>query len=1215
MVGGEPGHTAADDDWLSHPAIQAGTRFVCVMGVCEPWVPGRAEGVCEPWVPGRAEGVCEPWVSGRAEGVCEPWVPGRAEGVCEPWVPGRAEGVWEPTVRFSARDEHTFDIIRDVSYAELHCHTNHSFLDGASHPHELVERAAQLGYDALAVTDHDGFYGAVKVMQAAAEVGLPIVYGVEIGVAPVGEPGDPIRSAEERDLRRPPSAGKKRRGRTRRSHGRRTVERHDTDHLVLLSGSPHGYSALSELVTRGQIRGEKDRAVHVWEDLAEVAAHPDVHCLTGCWQGAVPRAAIAGDIRAARDSAGRLREIFGSRLHIELWHHGLPEDDPRNDLLWEVAQDLSLSTVATNQVHHAHRGEAPVADVLAAIAGRRNLDEEDGYRLATDERYLKEPGEMERRFARYPGVVERAGWLGKHLAFDLRLVGPGLPPFPMPGHFRSEMEYLRSLTFDAARGIYPGAGEGGIDPLARQRLEHELGIIERLGFPGYFLIVKDLVDYARSQDIYCQIRGSGADSAVCRCIGLTRVDPIRLGLPFERFLSEERGRPPDIDLDLEADRREEVIQYCYRRYGRERAAMVANVITYRARSVLRDVGKVFGMTQGQVDGLSRYVDSRNPANLRLEAPLPDGVTAEFIYQICRRLDGFPRHLGIHSGGMVIADRPLYQVVPLEWGRMEGRSVLQWDKDDCAAIGIVKFDLLGLGMLNALHLATDLIEETHGLTIDLATIPQEPAIYRQLTAADTVGLFQVESRAQMATLPKMKPGTFYDLAVEVALIRPGPIQGQSVHPYLRRRNGEEAIRYPHPSAEPVLQKTLGVPIFQEQLMELARVCAGFDGGQSDRLRAAMTHKRSAEAMEKLRVEVFAGMESKGIVGAAAEEIWEKLQGFASFGFPESHSVSFAYIVYMSSWLRFHYPSEYLAGLLNAQPMGFYSPNSLVQDAQRHGVMVLEPDINASEHDCTVEFVDIDPGQTRRYLGGEWRRGRGAVDDPLRPAVAVRMGLRYVRNLGSAEIARIETARMVSGPFVEPADLAHRVGLKVEAWEALAAAGALASIGLDRRPGLWAAGALADTGPGRLPLVVGGEAPRLEVMTDEENLAADLWAVGVSKNHPIGLVRQYLDERGCLDAARILELRRTVAKVRMGGVVTHRQRPNTANGVRFFNLEDETGQINVVIMPQVWERHYRIARRHPAMIIEGLVEYQDGVTNLVAQRFFELSASGTGSRDFR
>jgi error-prone DNA polymerase len=597
----------------------------------------------------------------------------------------------------------------------------------------------------------------------------------------------------------------------------------------------------------------------------------------------------------------------------------------------------------------------------------------------------------------------------------------------------------------------------------------------------------------------------------------------------------------------------------------------------------------------------------------MDTSLPAGMTAEMIYDICWRLDGYPRHLGIHSGGMVIADRPLWQVVPLEWGRMEGRTVIQWDKDDSAAVGIVKFDLLGLGMLNALHLATDMIEDTHGIEIDLARIPQEPAIYESITRADTVGVFQIESRAQMATLPKMKPKTFYDLAVEVALIRPGPIQGQSVHPYLRRRNGEEPIRYPHPSTETILKKTLGVPIFQEQLMELARVCAGFDGSQADRLRQAMTHKRSEEAMGRLKEEVYAGMAGKGITDTAADEIWEKLQGFASFGFPESHSVSFAYIVYMSTWLRFHYPAEYLTGLLNAQPMGFYSPNSLVQDAQRHGVVVLSPDVNVSWHDCTVEPIDADPEDLVSYLGQRWRRGRGHVEDAIRPAVGVRMGLRYVRNLGESEITRVEAARVLGGEFVSPEDLAFRTGLDVDSLEGLAAAGALESIGLGRREGMWAAGALAEIDPERLPLSPGVEAPELPGMSEEESHRADLWATSVSATHPMSFVRDQLD--GCLTAAEALEVQRHRSRVKVAGVITHRQRPGTAKGVYFLNLEDETGLLNIVVLPEVWAKHRNVVRRSPALVIHGRLEFYDGVTNIVARDFEPIGVRTVKSRDFR
>ncbi len=1108
-------------------------------------------------------------------------------------------------------------------YAELHCHTNYSFLDGASWAGELVERAAELGYDALAVTDHDGFRGAVQVHAHARSVGLPVVYGTEVGM-----PRDPTSDADRSvaDLMVPSeettwdgitTTGEgdvTRRGRIRRMHGSKPVDIEPTDHLVLLAPDPSGYAAIGRFVTRGQYRGRKDEPVYSYRDLEEAARDGGLVALSGCWQGAVPRAAQQGDLLGALHAAAPLKDLFGDRFHLELTHHGLPGDDLRNDVIGEVGMRLGIPTVATNNVHYAHRHDADLSEVLAAIGGRRSLDEHDGFRPATDLRHLRTPDEMAARFVRYPGAVERAADLGKALAFDLDLLAPQLPDFPMPGSFTTEDEYLSHLVYEGARTVYPGSEEG-IDPRARRRLEHELGVIADLGFAGFFLVAWDIVSFARSRDIYCQIRGSGADSAVCRCINLTRVDPIRLGLPFERFLSHERGRPPDIDIDFEAERREEVIQYCYSRYGRERAAMVANVITYRAKSVLQDVGKAFGLTQAQVNALTKYLDHRSPKELRNVVRLPAGLTAEHIYDVCYRLDGFPRHLGIHSGGMVVARSPLWEIVPMEWGRMQDRSVLQWDKNDTAAMGIVKFDLLALGALNALHLSVDAISEAHGIDIDLATIPQEPIIYEMLTRADTVGVFQVESRAQMATLPKMKPRTFYDLAVEVALIRPGPIQGQSVHPYLRRRNGEEPVRYIHPAAEPILRKTLGVPIFQEQLMEIARVCAGFTPGQSDRLRQAMTHKRSGEEMAKLRNEVYEGMGGKGITGAAADELWEKLQGFASFGFPESHSVSFAYIVYAASWLKYHWPTEFFAGLLNAQPMGFYSPNTLVADAQHHGVIVLLPDVNLSAHDCTIEPHDAEANDLAEYLGMAWRRGMGAADDPVRRPVAMRIGLRYVRNLGESEITRIEAARFTGGPFATIEDFAQRTGLSVDAHEGLAAAGAFATFGIGKREGMWQAGSLSQLGPERLRLQEAATDPDLPVMGGPEVMQADLWSTGISLIHPVTFIRDQLDERGVLRAADALRLRKHHANVKVGGVVTHRQRPETANGVQFLNLEDETGLVNVVVMPAVWDANYEIARKAIGMVITGVLEYKDGVTNLVANRMEEWPAPVIPSRDFR
>ncbi|HEX9978596.1 MAG TPA: error-prone DNA polymerase, partial [Acidimicrobiia bacterium] len=1060
---------------------------------------------------------------------------------------------------------------------------------------------------------------AARFRIAAAEVGLATVYGVEVGLpretSPVTRHPSPARTrvgegaGQESGVgRRESGDGAKRRGRTHRMHGAKPTSLPPTDHLVLLAPDPRGYAAISRLVTRAQFRGEKDRPVYAEADLADASATGKLVALTGCHQGAIPRAAAAGDLAGAIEAAARLRETFPGRLHLEVWDHRMPGDDLRNDVIAEVSARLHLPLVATNNVHYHDRSEADLAEVLAAIGGRRDLDRGHGHWPATDERYLKAPEEMARRMARYPGAVERPADLGRSLAFDLRLVAPRLPDFPMPGAFRDEMDYLRHLTMEGARKVYPGNGPGNVDPVAIARLDHELGVIGSLGFPGYFLVVWDIVRFAESRDILCQIRGSGADSAVCRCLEITRVDPIRLGLPFERFLSAERGRPPDIDVDFEAERREEVIQYCYQRYGRERAAMVANVITYRARSVLQDVGKAFGLTQAQVNGLTKYLDTRDPRKIDQHLELPPGPTADFILDVCRRLDGFPRHLGIHSGGMVIADRPLWETVPLEWGRMEDRSVMQWDKDDCASMGIVKFDLLALGMLNALHLAVDVIEEVHGAAIDLARIPQEPVIYEMLTKADTVGMFQVESRAQMATLPRMKPKTFYDLAIEVALIRPGPIQGHSVHPYLRRRNGEEPIRYPHPALEPILAKTLGVPVFQEQLMEIARVCAGFTPGQSDRLRQAMTHKRSDEEMEKLRDETVAGMATQGITGAAATEIWEKLQGFASFGFPESHSVSFAYIVYMSAWLKYHWPAEFLAGLLNAQPMGFYSPNSLVQDAARHGVVVLPPDVNESEYDCTIVPHGSDPDDLATYYGASWRRGRGPADDPIRMATAVRMGLRYVRDLGESEITRIEAARIVGGPFTGVVDLAQRTGLPVGSLEGLAAAGALEPLGVTRREGLWAAGALAGMGPGRLPLAVGAEPPGLRAMDEVTRARADLWSTGVSVRHPVEFVRDRLAAEGCITVAEAIGGRLAGRRVKVGGVVTHRQRPSTAKGVVFINLEDETGLLNVIVTPDVWSAQRDVARRSVGLMIDGALEHRDGVTNLIARRFASWPVEG-------
>ncbi|HUF34282.1 MAG TPA: error-prone DNA polymerase, partial [Acidimicrobiales bacterium] len=654
-------------------------------------------------------------------------------------------------------------------------------------------------------------------------------------------------------------------------------------------------------------------------------------------------------------------------------------------------------------------------------------------------------------------------------------------------------------------------------------------------------------------------------------------------------LSPERDGPPDIDVDIESDRREEAIQYVYERYGRENAAQVANVITYRARSAVRDMGKALGHAQGQVDAWSKQLDHRLPD----EAEPGHGIP-EAVLRLAAEVQHFPRHLGIHSGGMVICDRPVVEVCPVEWGRMPGRTVLQWDKDDCAAVGLVKFDLLGLGMLSVLRYAIELVAEHHGVTVDLATIPQDPAVYDMLCEADSVGVFQVESRAQMATLPRLKPRRFYDLVVEVALIRPGPIQGGSVHPYIRRRNGTEEVTYLHPLLEPSLGKTLGVPLFQEQLMQMAIDVAGFSAGEADQLRQAMGSKRSTERMERLRGRLYEGMAARGITGEVADRIYDKLAAFASFGFPESHSVSFAHLVYASSWLKCHYPAAFCAALLNAQPMGFWSPHTLVRDARRHGVVVHRPDVNHSVATATLEAEE-------GSVGG----------------VAVRLGVGSVRSVGADLAERIAASR----PYASMEDLVRRTEAPLPAVEALATAGAFRSLGLDRREALWAAGATAQARPDRLEGVVTGvAAPPLPGMSPAEETSADLWSTGISAgSHPTEHVRALLDEMGVLTAEALVTAD-VDRRVWVGGVVTHRQRPATASGTVFVSLEDETGLINVICSAGLWARYRTLARTAPALLVRGTLERAEGVVNVVADRLdpFPTAPGDTAalrSRDFR
>ena len=1043
-------------------------------------------------------------------------------------------------------------------YAELHCRSNFSFLYGASHPEQLVESAVDNQLSALALTDRNGFYGVVKFAQAARGFGLPTLFGVELTCS--NQHSD-INSSDPQ--------------------------------IVLIADGQSGYSRLSHAITIGQLAGSKSAPVF---DTAKVAEDVAGTCwvLTGASSGIVNQALEQHGPEAASRRLQKLVSEFGrDRVLVELCDHGDPLDSTRNDALVQLAMRNNLQCVATNDVSYASLREYRLAVALAAVRQRASLDEIDIHLPPAPSAYIRSGKEQLRRFSRYPGVIELTGEIAKSSAFDLSLVAPKLPPFICPDGL-DEISYLRLLAEQGATRRYGLRPVSNIEDLslrarAWKTIDHELNVIERLGFAGYFLVVWDIVQFCQRSNIFCQGRGSAANSAVCFALDITKADAVSLGLLFERFLSTERDGPPDIDIDIESGRREEVIQYVFNRYDRHHAAQVANVITYRSRSAIRDMARALGFAPGQQDAWSKQVgvfgSLANSENTQHEIPAQ-------VVDLARQVLDAPRHLGVHSGGMVICDRPISEVCPVEWARMKDRSVLQWDKDDCATIGLVKFDLLGLGMLSALHNAVDLIAEFRGEKIDLATIPQEDEVYAMLCRADTVGVFQIESRAQMATLPRLKPRRFYDLVVEVALIRPGPIQGGSVHPYIRRRNGQEPVTYLHPLLENSLGKTLGVPLFQEQLMQMAIDVAGFTATQADELRQAMGSKRSQMRMERLRQRLYDGMSKHGIIGSVADEIFEKMQAFSSYGFPESHSVSFAYLVYASSWIKYHEPAAFYAALLNSQPMGFWSPHSLVQDARRHGVVVHSPDLNASKAGATLETCHESTG-----------------------GFAVRLGTSGVRGVGYELACTIETAR----PFANMEDLVRRVPqLNLSQIETLATAGVYTQcFGISRRDALWSAGAVIQSRPDRLAgVTTGSDSPQLPGMQPIEESICDLWSTGISiDGHPTQFVRSQLSKLGVLTASELPNVENG-SRIFIGGVVTHRQRPSTARGVTFISLEDETGLINVIVSQGCWRRFRHAAINASALVVRGRIESAHGVINIIAEHLSELNiVVGVSSRDFR
>jgi error-prone DNA polymerase len=1020
-----------------------------------------------------------------------------------------------------------------VPFAELHAAGSYNFLHGAGEPGDYIAEAVRLGLSAVAVLDRDGLYGAARLATAGAEQGVGTVFGAEL-------------SLDGPD--RPP--------------------------LTVLCRGQEGYRRLSRVITAARMATRTKDSVDYPPpaDLAAAAA--------GHWYILLDHAHLA----AASDLVG----AFGvENCLVELQLTMSPADADRNAALHDLAVREGLTEIVTTAATCAAPGQARLAAAKAALHDRADLTAAAPVTHPLGGTWLHSGAEMlalAGDCAWLREAVAGTAQVAQDCAFTLNLVAPQLPHFPTPdGH--DEMSWLTELTRRGAVGRY---GDRDANPHAWQVIDHELEVIGDLGFPGYFLIVHDIVHFCHSHDIFCQGRGSAANSAVCFALGITNVDAVGADLLFERFLSPERDGPPDIDLDIESGRREEAIQYVYARYGRDNAAQVANVITYRRKGALRDAARALGHDPGQVDAWVRGV-----------AQPPAPVTAVAFW-----LEGQPRHLGIHSGGMVICDRPIADVVPTEWARMADRSVLQWDKDDCAAVGLVKFDLLGLGMLEALHHCVDLVEQTTGRRIELWQLqPTEPEVFAMLAAGDAVGVFQVESRAQLATLPRLKPRRFYDLVVEVALIRPGPIQGGSVHPYIRRRNGEEEPVYDHPCLEPVLGRTLGVPLFQEQLMQIAVVAAGFTPAEADALRRAMGSKRSPAKLEQMRGRFLAGAaDLHGITGEVADRLWDKVLAFASYGFPESHAQSFASLVYFSAWFKYHHPAEFCAALLRAQPMGFYSPQSLISDARRHGVRIRPVDVTVSGVEADVEA--------------------GGADGS---AGSLRLGLAAVRGIGRDVAEQIVAARRTA-PFTTVADLSRGAGLTVDQVEALARAGACDSLGLSRRQAVWAAGTAATERPGMLPGTSVATTPALPGMSDLDLAAADIMSTGITADgHPVRLLRQWLDARpgnhrvvAASDLLTVPDGRRIL----VAGVITHRQRPMTAGGVTFLGMEDETGLINVMVSPGLWRAQRRVASTARLLLVRGIVENASGAATVRADRLTDLAAENAGagalggrSRDFR
>ncbi|MEX3812199.1 error-prone DNA polymerase [Paraburkholderia sp. BR13439] len=1026
------------------------------------------------------------------------------------------------------------------AYAELFCFSNFTFLRGASHAEELAERAAQLGYSALAITDECSLAGVVRAHVAAKEAKLPFIVGSYFRL--VNADGSPAFG------------------------------------LILLARNRNGYGNLSELITLARMRAPKGEYRLTPQDLSR--PEKDYRHLLGmpdCLAILVP------DFPASEDALDAqvewLDETFTGRAWVGLVLHQRAMDDMHRGAVEFVAKSRDVPVVALGEVVMHVRSRKPLQDTMTAIRVGKPVHE-CGYDLAPNaEQHLRSRLRLanlypEDALAATVDIMSRCTFSLDELRYEYpdELVPPGHTP----------ASYLRQETYIGAQRRFPA----GIPHHVQQQIEHELELIADLQYEPYFLTVYDIVRFARSQHILCQGRGSAANSAVCYCLGVTEVDPARGNMLFERFISKERGEPPDIDVDFEHQRREEVIQYIYRKYGRDRAAIAAAVSTYRPRGALRETGKALGVDPQIVDAVAKshhWFDGRQDLLARFaESGLdPDKPLIQAWAKLAAQLLNFPRHLSQHSGGFVISRGKLTRLVPVENAAMADRSVIEWDKDDLESLGLLKVDVLALGMLSAIRRTLDLVSEQRGERFEMQDIPSEdPATYAMISAADTVGVFQIESRAQMSMLPRMRPQTFYDLVIEVAIVRPGPIQGGAVHPYLQRRQGFEPVTYPSDALKTALGRTLGVPIFQEQVMQVAILAAGFTAGEADQLRRAMAAWKRKGGLEKYYDRIVLGMQERGYDQAFAEAIFEQIKGFGEYGFPESHAASFALLVYASSWLKCHEPEAFLAAMLNSQPMGFYSPSQLVQDAQRHGVTVLPVDVTVSGWDSSLEP----------------RAGA------MRPAV--RLGLSLLRGMKDGAAERIENARAVR-PFASVNDLARRAQLDRKDLHALADANALAALAGNRREALWQSVAAVPDKDMLAAAATQDETPELGAPSEAHDIVADYRSLGLTLNrHPLELLRpQLLANR--LMPASTLRTYRDGRLARACGLVTVRQRPGTAKGVVFVTLEDETGNVNVIIWPGLLEKQRKEALGATLLAVYGTWQCQGEVRHLVAQRLVDMS----------